>query len=42
MAKKARLQGSARNYRIRGAIWELGSFAYEPVRNFVCEAYHVN
>jgi hypothetical protein len=28
MAKKARLQGSARNYRIRGAIWDLGSFAY--------------
>jgi hypothetical protein len=28
MAKKARLQGSAGNYRIRGAIWELGSFAY--------------
>ena len=28
MAKKALLQGSAGNYRIRGTIWELGSFAY--------------
>jgi hypothetical protein len=28
MARKALLQGSAGNYRIRGTIWELGSFAY--------------
>ena len=28
MGKKALLQGSAGNYRIRGTIWELGSFAY--------------
>jgi hypothetical protein len=28
MAMKALLQGSAGNYRIRGAIWDLGSFAY--------------
>jgi hypothetical protein len=28
MAKKALLQGNAGNYRIRGTIWELGSFAY--------------
>ena len=27
MAMKARLQGNAGNYRFRGAIWELGSFA---------------
>jgi hypothetical protein len=25
---KARLQGKAGNYRFRGAVWELGSFAY--------------
>ena len=28
MAMKARLQGNAGNYRFRGAVWELGSFAY--------------
>jgi hypothetical protein len=28
MAMKALLQGNAGNYRIRGAIWDLGSFAY--------------
>jgi hypothetical protein len=28
MAKKALLRGNAGNYRIRGTIWELGSFAY--------------
>jgi hypothetical protein len=28
MAMKARLQGKAGNYRFRGAVWELGSFAY--------------
>ena len=28
MAIKARLQGKAGNYRFRGAVWELGSFAY--------------
>ena len=28
MAKKALLQGSVGDYRIRGTIWELGSFAY--------------
>ncbi len=28
MAVKARLQGKAGNYRFRGAVWELGSFAY--------------
>ena len=27
MAMKARLQGNAGNYRFRGAVWELGSFA---------------
>jgi len=35
MAKKARLQGSAGNYRIRGAIWELGSFAYRAYVHIV-------
>jgi hypothetical protein len=28
MAKKALLRGNAGEYRIRGTIWELGSFAY--------------
>ena len=28
MALKARLQGNAGNYRFRGEVWELGSFAY--------------
>ena len=28
MAMKARLQGNAGHYRFRGAVWELGSFAY--------------
>jgi hypothetical protein len=35
MAMKARLQGSARNYQIRGAIWELGSFAYRAYVHIV-------
>ena len=28
MAVKARLQGKAGDYRFRGAVWELGCFAY--------------
>jgi hypothetical protein len=28
MAMKVRMQGKAGNYRFRGAVWELGSFAY--------------
>jgi hypothetical protein len=28
MAVKARLQGKAGDYRFRGAVWDLGSFAY--------------
>src|SRR4029450_12443131 len=28
MVKKALLRGDAGHYRIRGTIWELGSFAY--------------
>ena len=28
MAKKALLRGNAGHYRLRGTIWELGSFAY--------------
>jgi hypothetical protein len=28
MGKKALLRGNAGHYRIRGTIWELGSFAY--------------
>ena len=28
MAMRVRLQGKAGNYRFRGAVWELGSFAY--------------
>jgi len=35
MAMKARLQGSARNYQIRGAIWELGSFTYRAYVHIV-------
>jgi hypothetical protein len=32
---KALLQGNAGNYRIRGAIWELGSFAYRAYVHLV-------
>jgi hypothetical protein len=35
MAMKALLEGSAGIYRIRGAIWELGSFAYRAVVHLV-------
>ena len=28
MAVKARLQGKAGDYRFRGAVWQVGSFAY--------------
>jgi len=35
MAMKALLQGNAGNYRIRGAIWELGSFAYRAYVHLV-------
>jgi hypothetical protein len=35
MAKKALLQGDAGNYRIRGTIWELGSFAYRAYLHLV-------
>ena len=35
MAKKALLRGNAGNYRIRGAIWELGSFAYRAYVHLV-------
>ena len=35
MAMKALLEGSAGNYRIRGAIWELGSFAYRAYLHLV-------
>jgi hypothetical protein len=35
MAKKALLQGNAGNYRIRGTIWELGSFAYRAYVHLV-------
>ena len=35
MAKKALLQGNAGNYRIRGAIWDLGSFAYRAYVHLV-------
>jgi hypothetical protein len=35
MAMKALLEGSAGKYRIRGAIWELGSFAYRAYLHLV-------
>jgi hypothetical protein len=35
MALKARLKGDADEYRIRGAIWELGSFAYRACLHLV-------
>ena len=35
MAMKALLQGDAGNYRIRGAIWELGSVAYRAYIHLV-------
>lgn len=35
MAKRALLQGNAGNYRIRGTIWELGSFAYRAYLHLV-------
>jgi hypothetical protein len=39
MAKKARLQGNAGNYRIRGTIWDLGSFAYRAYVHLVPVAF---
>ena len=35
MAKKALLRGNAGNYRIRGTIWELGSFAYRAYLHLI-------
>jgi hypothetical protein len=35
MTMKALLQGDAGNYRIRGAIWELGSVAYRAYVHLV-------
>ena len=35
MAMKALLEGSAGKYQIRGAIWELGSFAYRAYLHLV-------
>ena len=35
MVMKALLQGDAGNYRIRGAIWELGSVAYRAYVHLV-------
>ena len=35
MAIKALLQGNAGNYRIRGAIWDLGSFAYRAYLHLI-------
>jgi hypothetical protein len=42
MPMKARLQGSVGNYRIRGVIWELGSFAYRAFLYLVPTASHSN
>jgi len=35
MVMKARLEGSVGKYRIRGTIWELGSFAYRAYLHLV-------
>jgi hypothetical protein len=35
MAMRALLQGNAGSYQIRGAIWELGSFAYRACLHLV-------
>jgi hypothetical protein len=35
---KARLQGNAGNYRFRGAVWELGSFAYRAYVHLIPNA----
>ena len=35
MAMKALLEGTVGNYRIRGAIWELGHFAYRAIVHLV-------
>jgi hypothetical protein len=35
MAMKALLEGSAGNYEIRGAVWELGAFAYRAYLHLV-------
>jgi len=35
MARKALLRGNAGNYRIRGTIWDLGSFAYRAYVHLV-------
>lgn len=35
MARKALLRGNAGNYRIKGTIWDLGSFAYRAYVHLV-------
>jgi hypothetical protein len=40
MAKTALLHGNAGNYRIRGTIWELGSFAYRAYLHLVPTVSH--
>jgi len=35
MAMKALIEGNSGNYRIRGAIWELGSFTYRAYLHLV-------
>src|SRR5262245_20815009 len=40
MTMKALLQGNAGNYRIRGAIWSLGSFPYRAYVQLVPPKHH--
>lgn len=40
MARAALLHGNAGNYRIRGTIWELGSFAYRAYLHLVPTLSH--
>ena len=40
MAVKARLQGKAGDYRFRGAVWELGCFAYRAYVHLTPVRFH--
>ena len=40
MAMKALLQGNAGNYRLRGAIWSLGSLPYRAYIHLVPKKHH--
>lgn len=40
MAMKALLQGNAGNYRVRGAVWSLGSLPYRAYIHLIPKKHH--